>query len=247
MTLRSSLSFRAARALAVLREEGLAPLVRRSLAFAVSGFAVDWTLYLYEHSLVERDRSRCLPRLDAWELRVLHSNAEADAVAAEGFEDFRRAVRHSRRRLDAGAVAFCVYGGAELAHVGWLAVDQRGKDAFDRIPYRVAFASGQGCTGGTYTVPKFRGRRLMAYGYYERLEYLRTRGFTSSRNVVGVMNVASHKAHAVFNPTIYGVGHYRRFLRWQSWREEPLPGGPCRGMPPSEGVRRPGRLGGGEP
>jgi len=247
MNLRSALSYLTHIAASVLREEGLPPLLRRSLAFAVSGFAVDWTLYLYEHSLVERDRTRYLPRLESWELRTVHSNLEADAVAAEGLEDFRRAVRHSRGRLDAGAVAFCVYVGAELAHVGWLAVDQKGKDSFDRIPYSVAFSAGQGCTGGTYTVPRFRGCRLMSYGYYERLEYLRARGFTSSRNVVGVMNVASHKAHAVFNPTIYGVGRYRRFLWWHSWREMPLPDGPCQGMPPSRGVRRAGRLGGGEP
>jgi len=247
VTLLRGLSARSTRARAILREEGLVPLLQRSLAFAVSGFAVDWTLFLYEHSLVERDRARYLPRLDAWELRVVHSNAEADAVVAGGFEDFRRVVHTARARLNAGAVAFCVYVGAELAHVGWLAVNQAGKDSFDRVPYAVAFSAGQACTGGTFTVPKFRGCRLMSYGYYERLEYLRTRGFTSSRNVVGVRNVASHKAHAVFSPTIYGVGRYRRLLWWHSWREEPLPDGPCRGMPPSWDARRVRRFGGGEP
>jgi hypothetical protein len=247
VTLRSDTSARAAKAVAVLREEGPYRLLKRILAFLVSGVAVDWTLYLYEHSLVERDRTRYLPRLDAWQLRVIHSNDEADAVAAGGFEDFRKAVRPARRRLQAGAVAFCVYVGAELAHVGWLALDQAGKDSFDRVPYGVAFASGQACTGGTYTVPKYRGHRLMPYGYYVRLEYLRRKGFTTSRNVVGVSNVASQKAHAGFDPAIRGIGHYRRVLWWHSWREEPLPDGPCRGMPPSRGLGRAGRLGGGEP
>ncbi len=233
MIRRGEFSTRVAGAAVILREEGLTRLLRRSLAAASSPLVVNWTLYLYEHSLEPRDRSRFVPRLDAWELRVLHSNAEADAVAAEGFEDFRKTFRPARRRLNAGAVAFCVYAGAEFAHVGWLAVDQPGKDAFDAIPYTVAFSSGQACTGGTYTVPKYRGRRLMPYGYYERLEYLRSRGFTSSRNVVGVSNLASQKAHAVFNPIIYGVGYYRRVLWWRTWREESLPGGPCRGMPPA--------------
>ena len=235
---RGELAERAARAAAILREEGPVQLLRSVVAAALSPVAVDWKLYLYEHSLEPRDRSRFLPRLDAWELRVLHSNAETDAAVADGFEDFRTVFHPARRRLDAGAVAFCVYAGAEFAHVGWLAVNQAGKDAFDAIPYTVAFDAGQACTGGTYTVPKFRGRRLMPYGYYERLEYLRSRGYVSSRNVVGVSNVASQKAHAGFNPIIHGIGHYRRVLWWRSWREELFPGGPCRGMPP---VRHAGR------
>jgi len=218
----------------VLRKEGPAGLLRRAgafIAFLGSRAVCAETAYLYEHSVVPRDRNQFLPRLDSWELRVMRSNAEADAVAAEGFEDFRDAFVFARRSLDAGAVAFCVYVGSELAHVGWLAVDAAGKKSIDRAPYSVAFDSGQGCTGGTYTIPAYRGKGLMPYVCFERFEYLRARGFTSSRNCVEVSNVASQKAHARFNPTIYGTGRFRKVLWWHSWREEPLPGGPRRGMP----------------
>ncbi len=163
----------------------------------------------------------------------MHSSEDADLVAAEGFEDFRETFVFAPRCLEMGAVAFCVYVGKKLAHVGWLAVDARGKNVVDRLPFHVSFDEGQACTGGTHTIPRFRGKGLMPYGYYERFEYLRSRGFTSSRNSVDVDNVASHKAHARFNPTIYGIGRYRRVLWWTSWRTEELPGGPRHGMPPS--------------
>jgi len=194
------------------------------------------TVYLYEHSVIPRDHTQFLPRLASWELRVMHSNDEADAVAAEGLEDFRESFVFAHRSLKSGAVAFCVYAGPELAHVGWLAVDARGKRCVDKLPYRVAFEAHQACTGGTYTIPRYRGKGLMAYVYYERFEYLRARGYTSVHNSVRVSNTASQKAHARFNPTIYGVGRYRKVLWWQSWREEPLPGGSRRGMPSGEPV-----------
>ena len=222
-------------ALVLLKKEGPIALFKRAVAFFayVCRRAVLWrTVYLYEHALVPRDRNAFLPRLGSWEMRILHSNEEADSVVAEGFEDVREAFVFAHRSLETGAVAFCVYAGRELAHVGWLAVDARGKRAVDGMPFEVAFESGQACTGGTYTIPKYRGKGLMPYGYYERFEYLRSRGFTTSRNSVEVSNVSSQKAHAKFNPTIYGIGKYRKVLWWKRWRVEALPGGPFIGMPP---------------
>jgi hypothetical protein len=112
------------------------------------------------------------------------------------------------------------------------AVDALGKNSVDKMPFHVAFDAGQACAGGTYTIHKFRGMGLMGYGYYERFEYLRQRGFTSVRNSVLVSNVTSQKAHAKFEPLIYGVGRHRKVFRWTSWRTEALRGGPHRGMPP---------------
>ncbi len=191
------------RGFTLLRKEGPVYFAKRMFSFSgylVRRHFINQTVYLYEHSLESRDRQDYLPHLDSWELRVIHSNEDADAVAADGFEDYRDTFVFARRSLDKGAVAFCVYTNKELAHVGWLAVDAEGKGAVYRFPFEVAFENGQACTGGTYTIPKFRGRGLMPYGYFERFEYLRARGFTSSRNSVTVDNVASHKAHSRFSP-----------------------------------------------
>lgn len=223
------------RAEALLRQEGPASLFMHVVSFSryMRGrlFAAE-TFYLYEHVMAPRDRDAFLPRVPSWELRIIHSNEEADRVAAEGLEDLRDIFVFSHRGLSRGAVVFCVYIEQRLAHVGWLALHEAAKASVDRIPYEVGFDAGQACTGGTHTIPRFRNKGLMAYGYYERFEYLRQKGFTSARNCVAVTNVASQKVHAKFNPVIYGIGYYRRVLWWTRWRAEPLPGGPCRGLPP---------------
>jgi hypothetical protein len=108
----------------LLRTEGPWAVLRQAWSFSgwLIGRAFHFrTVYLYEHALVPRDRAKYLPRVDSWELRIIHSNEEADRVVAEGFEDLRDVFVFSHRSLDKGAIAFCVYIGTELAHVGWVA------------------------------------------------------------------------------------------------------------------------------
>ena len=223
------------RARDILRNEGAGALLRHTLWFVGFLFGRVYRrqrVFLYEHSLVPRPRDKFLPRLESYDLRIVHSNEEADRLVAEGLEDFRSVFVFSRRHLEQnGAIAFCVYAGTELAHIGWVALDEESKRCIDTLPYHVVFGERQACTGGTHTVPKYRGRGLMAYGYYERFEYLWERGYVSSRNAVAVTNVASQKAHARFAPTVYGVGHYTKLLWWAKWSEELFPGGPRVGMP----------------
>jgi len=215
----------ASRALSILRTEGVGALLRHTLGFVDFLFRHVYRrqeVYLYEHSIVPRPRDEFLPQLDSYDLRVVHSNEEADRLVAEGREDLRAVFVLSRGPLKKGAIAFCVYAGSELVHIGWAALDEESRRCIDGLPYRVAFGERQACTGGTHTVPKYRGRGLMAYGYYERFEYLRERGYVSSRNAVTVTNVASQKAHARFAPVVYAVGHYKKLLWWTSWKEETL-------------------------
>lgn len=216
----------ASRTRCILRTEGAGALLSHALGFV--GFLLRRVyrrqdVYLYVHNLVPRPRDKFLPRLESYDLRIVHSNEEADRLVVEGLEDFRSVFVFSPRHLEKkGTSAFCVYVGSELAHIGWVALDEESKRCIDPLPYRVAFGERQACTGGTHTLPKYRGRGLMAYGYYERLEYLRERGYVSSRCAVAVTNVASQKAHARFAPEILGVGRYRRLLRWSKWSEELL-------------------------
>ena len=225
-----------ARTRSILRDEGRVALVRRAAGFGrflSRSLCSQRDVYLYRHHLIERDRSLYLPRLDSFELRIVETDVEADRLAVDGYEDFRQRFIGTTGSLEAGAVAFCVFVDKKLAHIGWLAVDERGKPHADPCPFQVAFHDGEACTGGTYTMPEFRGKGLMAYGYYERFEYLRRKGFRSTRNSVEVDNVSSHRAHAKFSPEILGRAHSRRILWWSTWTERLFPDGPYIGMPPA--------------
>jgi RimJ/RimL family protein N-acetyltransferase len=101
-------------------------------------------------------------------------------------------------------------------------MSQEAKDSFDSLPYQVNFADKQACTGGTWSNPNYRGKGLMVYGYFKRFEFLRERGFESSRNAVDEGNIASQKAHAKFGPKIYAKARYLKILGWRRWKETPI-------------------------
>jgi len=177
--------------------------------------------------LIPRDEKAFLPRLDAWDVRIIRTNEEADAVAKEGFEEKRPMLL---RRKGSRISARCLSIRRGRLHM----VRSRSASTLT-APYHVDFNGGQACTGGTYTIERFRGKGLMAYGYYLRLEYLRKLGYKTSRNAVAVANITSQKVHAKLDPEIRGTGRFIKVLRWSHWKEEPLPGGPARGLPPAAG------------
>jgi len=223
------------RAATIVREEGPISLLRRAGGFGVFLSRRAYRrldVYLYRHPLTERERSRYLPRLDSCEMRIVESAAQAEQLVTEGFEDFRERFLYSRRNLFLGAVAFCVYEDMHLAHIGWVALDERAKTCVDELPFQVSFDNGEACSGGSYTVPGYRGKGLMTYGFYERLEYLRVKGFKYVLNSVGVHNAPSQRVHAKFSPEVTGVGRLKRFFGWSRWTEYPFPDAPAIGMPP---------------
>ena len=216
------------RACAILRNEGPMSLLQHIAQFArLLGRRLYWQrdVYLYRYRLIERDRTQYLPRIESYELRVLETDAQADELVDEGFEDFRTRLLLTARHLSHGAVAFCVYVDKRLAYIGWVATDNEGKACGDSLPYRVAFADGEACAVGSYTTPEYRGRGLIVYGLYERFEYLRQKGYRFARSSIDVHNLSSQRANAKLSPEILGTGRFRRILCWSRWTERPLPEG----------------------
>jgi len=210
------------RASDILRREGLTPLIVRGFDFTRRRLFLYGHYYLYEHTLNERNEADFMPRIHDFTFRIVHNNEEADELAAAIGCDFRRRFVYTRKSLDKGAIAFCVFAGDEVAHIGLVALNKEAKNTFDFMPYEVDFLNNQACTGGTETVTEYRGRGLMAYGYFERFKFLREMGITASRNAVKVNNIASQRAHARFGPRIYARGRYMKLLCLEFWKETPL-------------------------
>jgi hypothetical protein len=209
------------RAKEILQTEGLLPLLGRGLVFLVGRFFRYENYYLYEHTLKERNEADFLPRIQDFTFKIVSTNPQADELVATGL-DFGSHHPNERRGLEKGGVAFCFFIDGKLAHIGWVAMNEEAKNSFDSLPYRVNFSNKQGCTGGTWSHPKYRGWGLMVYGYFKRFEFLREKGVKSSRNAVTVGNIASQKAHAKFGPQVYARGRYLKILGWKSWKETPI-------------------------
>ncbi len=214
------------RAKKIFKDEGLYTLFSRTLRYIEK---IGKRLFIFEHYYILEHTPRALneadyiPRIQNITFKMIFSNHQADEIARQGFEDLRdRPIMvDARQCLDKGAVAFCFYAGSELAHSCFIATSEKAKNTFDILPYKIDFAHGQACTGGTVTLPKFRGNGLMSYGYFKRMEYLLQQGYKTSRNAISVNNTASKKAHARFNPDVYAKARLLKIAHWSFWKETP--------------------------
>ena len=162
-----------------------------------------------------------MPRLQNLTVHIVSTNQQADELAARGF-DCRSYYVYARRRLDKGAIAVCTFVKQELASIVWVAMTGEAKKTIDSHPYHVDFVHKEACTGGTQTIPKYRRKGLMKYGYYKVFQLLGEQGIMTSRNAVRTSNIASQKAHAKFDYRIYARARYLRILWRQFWKETPI-------------------------
>lgn len=212
----------------IRKTEGFISLIKRLVVYLtrslIHSFLLYRNYYLYEHPIGSYNHNEAdfMPRMQNFTLEIISSNQQASELAANGFEDLRIRFLNARRRLDRGAIAFCIFQRFELAHIGWVFMTEKIKSAIGAPPYLVRFSDNQACTGGSLTLPKYRGKGLMTYGYFKRLEYLRKQGFTSSRGSVNTSNIAAQKVHAKFGPTIYARARHVKVLLWQYWKEVPI-------------------------
>ena len=209
------------RAKDILRTEGLISLINRVVALLIRHIFSYSTVYLYEHTMCNHDEADFIPRMQDLTCKLVSTNQQASEVAKNGFEDIR-SLYFSRRNLDNGAIAFCIFHGQQLVHIGWMAMTKEAKSAFDPLPYQVYFSDNEACTGGIFTVPRYRGKGLMTYGCFKRFEYLRKHGITTTRNAVRISNITSQKVHGKFGPTIYARARHIKILWWQFWKEVPI-------------------------
>jgi hypothetical protein len=163
-----------------------------------------------------------LPEINALTLKVVSSNEEADQLANAVGRDFRSCFMNARKSLDKGGIAFCFFVNGDIAHIAWVVLNQEAKDMLNPLPYKVDFSNGEACIAGAKTVPKYRGRGLMTYGLLKRRRYLEDMKVTTIRNAIGVNNTQSQRVHAKFNPRIYAVARYMRFLGWEFYKETPV-------------------------
>ena len=163
---------------------------------------------------------RLPPTPDGFEGCFVPDNETADLLA-ENHRDFRDHEPMARKALDSGAVAFCLYDGQEVAHVGWLATSQDARSILDRLPFEIGFDRGECWAGAVYTVPRFRNRGLLTYSALSRFAFLRDAGFSICRSAVETDNGASNRVQMRFAPNIYAIARMFKLFGWRRWRERP--------------------------
>lgn len=213
----------------IVRNEGAPGLVREAKVLARrygSRVALVGDFYVYRYPVPATDAHIPAPRIDGVEVHVVESERDVDNLSKVGYEDVRLVDIGAAARLGAGAVGVCAHVNKEFAYVGWVALSAAAKRTFDDLPYRVDYGLGEGCTGGAWTVPRFRGAGLYAHVFGHELRYLRDVGRTVCRNSIRTNNFASQRGQAGYGARLCAVGRFYRILGWHRWVETPAEG-PC--------------------
>jgi RimJ/RimL family protein N-acetyltransferase len=183
-------------------------------------------MFIYERLFTGRsamDRTPVsLPPHAGFSMKVVFSNREADELEEEGFV-FRADLPHAKSRLDAGAIAFCVFHAFELVNCGWVALHERAQASLPEPHIKVHFARNESFTGGTLTNPKFRGMGLMTCNLQERCRFLKDLGIERDRAAALKGNVASRKAALRAGYEIRGQVGFKYRPGGRIWREWPSP------------------------
>jgi len=213
------------RARYILRNEGTISLLRRIFSYLSSRIFFYEEYYVRQHFVGELNEADFLPKVKGFTFKLITSNEMADDWAKRTDVDFREQILHARQRLDAGAVAFCIFIQNHLANINWLGLDQKSKNSINPQPYQVNFSEHQGCTGAAETAPRYRGKGLMAYNCFQRNNYMKQQGITMLIGIDATDNIAIYKVQSRFPTKICARARYIKFLWWQYWKETPLPEG----------------------
>ena len=199
---------------------GLVLSIKRRLRPLIAHIFQSNKYYLFEHNIKESNKADFMPAIEDFTFKIITTSKQLENLVTSGFDFKQENINFNFvRSLDMGAIAFCIFIRQKLAHVGWIAMTEKAKNTFESLPYHIDFSNGQACTGGTVTVPRYRGKGLMAYSYFKRFQFLKEKGVMSSRSAVSTRTIAAQRVHARFCHVIYGQLRHLKILFWESWRE----------------------------
>lgn len=206
-----------------LQKEGLIPFIKQGFSFLAWCFFRYQTFYLYEMTLNEASEVEPAPRIQNFTFEIISTKQQVDDLVAEGFDFGSYSNLHTfRKRLNAGAVAFCIFVGKELASVDYVAMTEQAKNSLTQLPQAVDFLNNETYSGPSETKRKYRRMGFHDYRVSQLSLFLRQRGKTVDRYAIDKSNVAAQKAMAKFAPRIYAEGRYLKLLWWKSRKEKPI-------------------------
>jgi len=206
----------------LLREEGLSGLAGGLYRFGLElrrHVIQNETYCLYEFVVDEAARQAPVVPPQDVVVHVIETREHVRKLVAEGYEDVMSTATQFQRRLDSGAVAVCAFVRKGFASIDWMAFSEIAKLSFDQHPYKVDFEKGEACTGGAFTVRRFRRRGIATYRFSREVQYMQERGCTIYRTAIREDNTPSKRGVERFGGQVRQQGHFRRFLWWTSWGE----------------------------
>ena len=197
------------------------PLLMEGIRFLKSRVFEFEKYYLYEMTLDEPAKFEPAPKMQDFIFEIVSTNQRIDELLADGFDFGINGIR-ARKKLDKGALMFCIFIKKKLACVHWAAVTEEAKEIMVRVPSKVDFLSNEVYLGWSETIPEYRKLGFSQYLISEKLKLFAKMGKTTGKWTVVKSNAASNELTIKIGARIYGEGRYLNILWWKFWKERPL-------------------------
>ena len=204
---------------ALIKEQGLGSYVGR-LPVYLSRF-----LYQRQEFYIWRSDMNCVggsfvPRAEDCDFKVISEPEELDELVAEGRSfDPSFSLKDARWMLTGHLVGFLLFVHRELASWSWAAMEEKTRYFVNRPPRKVDYTR-EAYAGRAYTLPRYRGLGLYAYGSLKRLEYLKEKGKSGVVLVTLKDNEPAIRVQKKFGGRICGEINLRRLLLCEFWTEK---------------------------
>jgi len=169
------------------------------------------TYYIYENTL---DGPEIALHAEDVTLKVVEDPGGFDMMVSEG-----RGFSHwnpcdLRRKAVQGAVAVCLFVGQDLAHITWLAFEERARAAVDPFPLKLDWHT-EAWIGSTHTAVRYRGMGLYSYAYGQVFRLLAARGLVKGRFTVQKTNSQPQRVQGRLGSIIVGDGSCVKIAWWR--------------------------------
>jgi hypothetical protein len=187
-------------------------------------------LFLAVLSHIYKNENDLLPQVPDFSFKIISNIEEAEELERRGFDLIKQASR-LRYRLKNGAIAFCLFHGTKLMHIGWVGMNARAKESITDAPYKVDF-SRMACIEVATTMPEYKGKNVskyfqaykgfLIYSYFKRVQYLTTKGIYIARYSILESNKAIQWAAERYDTRVISKIRHIRILGFKFWKERPV-------------------------
>jgi GNAT superfamily N-acetyltransferase len=211
------------KALYRLKIDGAINLAGHIFLFLVSPiFKYQSNFLLYKKTGTEQNE----PLLKAKDsvFKVVTSVVEFDKLrhefSVDNYLDIAEFMEHHDKRLEAGAILFCVFVGKELVCTGWAYIDQKTMSVSNSFKITVDYDNNEAYWGRVYTLPQYRGLGINPSLITGATKYLYTIGVKLLKTSILKDNVSSLRTTEKTGWSVYGEKYFVRILVWNFSREK---------------------------
>lgn len=204
----------------ILRRDGLICFIRRVFFFSVRLFYDYQVYYIYQKALNVTSEGTAMPKIQNSSLNIISNPDQVNELMDNGFDiNLDLGTEEVKRRLNEGALLFCVFIGQELAHISWVALTNKAK--MDFIPLYIDYQN-EAYIENCVTTPRYRGMGLYPYTLCQILQFLETKNKTRVKIATQKANTRSIKGITKAGFEIWGSKKLFKILRLAIWKEEPI-------------------------